>query len=104
MKPRHAAALALVGWVLMAPSELISSPRIVGGDNYMMENFDESWTVVHRYKSAEECADGLAFLLSHKERVANYAARTKQSLDGAASRLKAGGFCIREDDPRLQGN
>ena len=104
MKPLHAAALALVGWVLMVPSELISSPYIKGGDNYMMENFDESWNVVYRYKSAEECADGLVFLLSHKERLANYAARTKQNLDGASETLKAGGFCIREDDRRPKGN
>ena len=104
MKVHHAAALALMGWVLVVPPELMSSPAIKGGDNYMMENLDTGWNIVYRYKNAEECANGLSDLLSHKELLADYAARRKKSLDGAEEDIQSGGFCVREDDPRLKRN
>jgi hypothetical protein len=102
MKPSHAAALALVSWVLVIPPELSASKH-----DYMMEDFADGfangdWKVVYRYKNAEECANGLNFLLSHDEKLANYAARTKQRREKVADELKAGGFCVREDDPRLK--
>jgi hypothetical protein len=98
MKPRHAAVLALVGWALMIPDEIdypTHSPA-------MMDNFGNDWDVIFRYKNAEECANALAFLLSHKEGLATYAARTKESTDGVEETLKIGGFCVRDDDPRLK--
>jgi hypothetical protein len=96
MKPRHAAALALVGWYLIAPP--------VGVDNKTHSDWPlRIWDRVGSYDNAEQCDAGKV--------------RIEQGLNSAE--IKAGlhpimriwlqmkidqSQCIDSDDPRLKGN
>jgi hypothetical protein len=85
MKPRHAAALALVGWYLMIP------PR--GHDP---QTFDDhaplaSWFVFSAHDAAHEC-EGAKFL--NREGHKQSGDPMKAAMDSAQ--------CIATDDPRLK--
>jgi hypothetical protein len=86
MKPRHAAALALVGWYLMIP------PRSAADQ----KTFDDhaplaSWFVFSAHDAAHEC-EGAKFLNheGHKQR--------GDPMKGAWDSAQ----CIATDDPRLK--
>jgi hypothetical protein len=83
MRPRHAAALALVGWYLMIP------PSVSGG-------FDSAaplgkWFVYSSYDSAHEC-EGSKFL--NHEALKQRNDHLKDAFEHAQ--------CIATDDPRLK--
>jgi hypothetical protein len=97
MKPRHTAALALVGWYLMMPPPYWSktNPR-----NAPLKE----WTLFGRYDSAQECSDerskmirvqSMALLSDLAEGVSD-ANRPSLSLDFKHAQ------CIASDDPRLK--
>jgi hypothetical protein len=97
MKPRHTAALALVGWYLMMPPPYWSktNPRNVPL---------KEWTLFGRYDSAQECSDerskmirvqSMALLSDLAESVSD-ANRPSLSLDFKHAQ------CIASDDPRLK--
>jgi hypothetical protein len=97
MKPRQAAALALVGWYLMAPP----LHSVVGNDQ---EQWDESaplskWKLIDSYDSAEQCGR-VRFLLQNEKQYS-----TQHDAPTAAQRAYVRSFvCVATDDPRLKPN
>jgi hypothetical protein len=85
MKPRHAAALALVGWYLLVP------PRTrtwwIGEERYDDATPLSRWTIERSFDKAERCE----------------AARltTQQQAGDAAIRMNHA-VCVASDDPRLK--
>ena len=54
MKPRHAAALALVGWYLIAPP--IRTPKT--GEPYLDVHAPyRDWQILHEFKTVDDCED-----------------------------------------------
>ena len=95
MKPRHAAALALVGWYLMVPPPVIHSSVPVNLDAPLSE-----WGIFSAQDSAAECEQNLVafYKLAKTELVANpaderYRIRFYQ-LESSQ--------CIASDDSRLK--
>ncbi len=107
MNLRHAAVLALVGWYLMVP------PNLVGG----AANYDvplKDWYIVGSFDQAAECA-------KEQDRSLNAAAEYQRTYSSdplhAVASLRALGHrfdlctdgqmsaatCIATDDPRLKG-
>jgi hypothetical protein len=88
MKLRHAAALALVGWYLLAP------PASDIGKRWLLTDDSEplaKWKLVNSFDSASECRDDLLVRL-------NGAKKTNQ----ASTRFVESFKCIASDDPRLK--
>ena len=102
MKPRHAAALVLVGWYL------IGSPIRTPKDDkpYLAEHAEYgSWKVLHRFETQDECE-------TVRNRAAKYARRGELVVfpdnfpvrDTALSLAQEADIeCIASDDPRLKG-
>ena len=95
MKPRHAAALALVGWYLMIPPSL-------GGFQYDLTAPISKWQQDSSYDSADNCEEHRmkVFDMLTKHKVRNLDAKTQ---DGNA-RTFFYSKCIATDDPRLKEN
>src|SRR5579862_8513884 len=55
MKPRHAAAIALVGWYLMAPPVRQSRREPAYVDEHAGYR---DWKILHDFKTADECEAG----------------------------------------------
>jgi hypothetical protein len=90
MKPRHAAALALVGWYLMWPP--IKVGRAIPTAPF------STWTTVYTFDSAKDCEDVKLRLENPKVPLpSKYAAL--DDLPGFAYAT-----CLASDDPRLKGN
>lgn len=99
MKPRHAAALALVGWYLMLPPTagvpgfpLQRTPN----DNAPLSK----WTVLQAYDSAAACNARQSTLFKHAERRAATHSSHSSELREWRDELAAS-QCIASDDPRL---
>lgn len=94
MKLRHAAALSLVGWYLMAPpanSVQLSDGRVVWIRNPPLSE----WSVEGSFDKARECAN-------QQNLLANSAIEdSKGNSAGRAEWMMA--RCIATDDPRLKG-
>jgi hypothetical protein len=95
VKPRHAAALALVGWYLMVPPPVIHSSVPVDTDAPLSK-----WGIFSAHDSAADCEQTLVafYKLAKTELVANpaderYRIRFYQ-LESSQ--------CIANDDPRLK--
>jgi hypothetical protein len=92
MSPRHAAALALVGWYLMAPPYgAVHAPL-------------GKWDIVKVLDSAKQCQ-------SDRDSLVVTAQKELESNKGLATETKSGGTeyfdataaqCIATDDPRLK--
>jgi hypothetical protein len=94
MKPRHVAALALVGWYLMVPPLV---PQLSEGEPYLgflpLAPLSQ-WTILDSFDSAEECIDAHVKLL--RDRViknVNDEIRLEQAYSAR---------CIATDNPRLK--
>jgi len=102
MKPRHAAAFALVGWYLMLPT-----PR---GHNSLRYGPDlplSKWTVFQSFDSADDCGTTLAhMLLATKKALKKIRDNDLDTADssGRLAFLFTQAECIATDDPRLRGN
>jgi hypothetical protein len=95
MKPRHAAALAVVGWCLMVP------PFTRHGVNIKAPMFE--WEQVASFETASECAEYAAGMEKYA------AGRAKQSKDPRyrdmlryAAQAFSDARCVATDDPRLK--
>jgi hypothetical protein len=98
MKPRHAAALALVGWYLMIPGDNANSPL-------------GKWHVHRAYDTAEECQIGLdayrQFLGEREHDSKRFEKLTPQDRVKELEKEVDWEFefglaqCIASDDPRL---
>jgi hypothetical protein len=95
MNPRHAAALALVGWYLLLPPW--EGNRIADPDAPLSE-----WTINYSFDSAADCE---AMRQSKVDRGWSILERKDAS---SVERETAGIFlyqkCVATDDPRLNGN
>jgi hypothetical protein len=90
MKPRHATALALLGWYLMTPP--LRSP----GGELAPEAPLSKWRSPHAYDSARECERA-------KEAYVKSAKRgEQQASDRGFSAAILLAQCIASDDPRLR--
>jgi hypothetical protein len=87
MKPRHAAAVALVGWYILVPP-----PACLQSQTPDLHASLSKWAPVEMYPSARTCSEGLSDLryLAQHPRPSAY-----------ASKNLAYGRCIASDDPRL---
>ena len=90
MKPRHAAALALVGWYLLAPpvTKVPASKLLKWSDAAPLS----SWLELNAYDTAKDCK---ADLLSRIEN-----AKKTRDGDDYVNAFR----CIASDDPRLKSN
>jgi hypothetical protein len=87
MKPRHAAALALVGWYILMPP-----PASLYNQTADLHAPLSKWVPVKKYPSARTCSEGLGDL--------RYLAQHPRPMAFANKNL-AYGRCIASDDPRL---
>jgi hypothetical protein len=87
MKPRHVAALALVGWYLLVPPR--TKTWWIGEERYDDAAPLSRWTIERSFDKAEPCE----------------AARlnTQQQAGDAATRMNHA-VCVASDDPRLKQN
>jgi hypothetical protein len=100
MKPRHAAALALVGWYLIAPPPR-SSDGVIDPKAPLSE-----WQIEGRFDTIEECRAFpdrqieimRGFYAEHPE-----ISESEHRRDDAARKFP-GSQCIATDDPRLKEN
>ena len=91
MKPRHVAALALVGWYLMVP------PVESGG----RVNFEAPLSQWHRwgsYDTARECSVDESDLIDRGKRV------REEHPQNEMTDMFTQAQCIASDDPRLKPN
>ncbi len=112
MNPRHAAALALVGWYLMVPPgkvDVTSPPRkVVPGSFRFRPNAPiAQWEEVSVFDSAKECEDARTsyslddlYRQMQKPRYANDFRPSLTRKDIAS--LMATALCVATDDPRLK--
>jgi hypothetical protein len=106
MNPRHAAALALVGWYLMVP------PMYRTADGDLLIGLSRplyNWTTSRTYDSAEECRQDAALLAQPKggpqNKVFFFSTEGIVTNDDAAAVIKLltrHAQCIATDDPRLK--
>jgi hypothetical protein len=91
MKPRHATALALVGWYLMIPPEVGYGPPIIRYKAPLTE-----WDRASTFDSEEACRERLRESSTIRGPFENYAqARVVDRLQH--------GRCVPSDDPRVKG-
>jgi len=101
MRPRHAAALALVGWCLMWPP--MRTPK---DDNPYLDEHAEygSWKILHTFATQDECE-------AVRNRATKYARRGELIVfpdnfpvrDTALSLAQEADIeCVATDDPRLK--
>jgi len=107
VKPRHAAALALVGWYLMMPPmyESKESPdpseeRVKVGNKGFEVNPSAAfsdWQIDSSYDAAKQCQTArLALLGNHRKSLAG------ESYDLLETFRRAEAHCVASDDPRLR--
>jgi hypothetical protein len=106
MKPRHAAALTLVGWYLIAPP-------LDGGGNVLMKTSLPQWQIIASYDSAYACqesksnemqtsrADVDRLLKNAPANVTDSDLQKFLHADSTSNRAAAA-ICISTDDPRLK--
>jgi hypothetical protein len=93
MKLRHAAALALVGWYLMAPPLSLGQPET----NAPLSE----WAVTGSLDTAEEC--GTVKTQVVQMAISKFTADSSEHNRSLVDEAKAS-LCISTDDPRLKGN
>jgi hypothetical protein len=111
VKPRHAAALSLVGWYLMLPPLAdraydLSQPRLIEGDAPLSE-----WIIKRAYDTAEECVKAQKALHDDSYPIESKYVNSNHEDADSTERIKTIDIvqnlqaeCIETDDPRLNGN
>jgi hypothetical protein len=104
MKPRHAAALALVGWYLMAP------PLYKNGKHYIVVRDApiSHWKIDESFDSAAECQQGILDNVRSMRNVAIAAGECSATpgteCNSVLLKRSTLAECIATDDPRLKEN
>jgi hypothetical protein len=96
MTLRHSAALALVGWYLLAP------PVTPGPNGSFMVNKGapfSQWDHIDSYDAATDCSDDKAKISAQLNKLANPS--NPKSIEAYIRSYSA--ECIATDDPRLKG-
>jgi hypothetical protein len=88
MKSRHAVALTLVGWYLMAPT--------ISNHEVDMDAALSKWDMVDRFDSAAECKHASDTTWSYRALKKRLPVAKAEFLEAIASAQ-----CIATDDPRL---
>ncbi len=94
MKPRHAAALVLVGWYLMVPPLYRTGAKWKPDLNAAISE----WQLVDSYDSADACKQGL----TNRLQVMQQGAFANPSRRADAIFQLQTGQCSATDDPRLR--
>jgi hypothetical protein len=102
MKPRHAAALALVAWYLIAPP-----PRTEDGTVYDPKAPLSEWQMIGKFDTIEDCRTYPGrepeimhgFYVDHPELPPSAELNDK----AAWNHLMEHAQCVKTDDPRLNG-
>jgi hypothetical protein len=100
MKPLHAAALALVGWFLMVPSD---HPKLDDSVDWVSKAPLTEWRIVQRFDASSSCERRRLEIVSDAE----HAIRTDAAAQRAAAVLSDyaitnNAICVSRDDPRLK--
>jgi hypothetical protein len=97
MKPRHAAALALVGWYLMAPPYV----RVPGTQTFRLDFTAPlaSWHAIQSFDTAEECANDQGNVPEALKKLGPMSDTILEQVKA----MMAVSQCISSDDPRLKG-
>ena len=96
MKPRHAAALALVGWYLMVPP-LVDEPYKVNTEAPL-----PSWKVYQTFDTLDECDKSLLSVQDKYKRTASAPLGTIKKGSRAFALQMTFAQCVRDDDPNLK--
>jgi hypothetical protein len=110
MKPRHAAALASIGWYLMVPQASRRMPLLLETNKSLSQ-----WETRQSFDTARECEAAQhkihAYLEAATSQRRNEAGSQKAYVDDPVSQMLwteeakiATSKCIATDDPRLKGN
>jgi hypothetical protein len=103
MKPRRAAALALVGWYLMLPPLRRGQPTGAGAVG--PEAPLSVWQNMGSFDSATDCYQFMHWLRSlHDAGKGANGGNLPANLKAEFQALDASALCIATDDPRLKGN
>ena len=101
MKPRHAAALALVGWYLIAPPTALKKSKDIEirSDAPLHE-----WMKLGSYDSVKDCESAKATLTAKHRLHGESLEQTKQNLriQNFWTFAQEFSLCIASDDPRLK--
>jgi hypothetical protein len=89
MKPRHAAALALLGWYLMAPPVNPKLPEGIDAEAPLSH-----WSIMGSFDTASECVNLFAIRFKKKQ-----PPTPKGQLNHSLAKSSE---CIATDDPRLK--
>jgi hypothetical protein len=101
VKPRHAAALALVGWYLMLPPFPYSGPSKFEVDT---DASLDKWKIFASYDTASECTVDLLEMHKKSEKyLPKMLAKKGKGLGYAEISAELMAQCIASDDPRLKG-
>jgi hypothetical protein len=108
VNPRHAVALALVGWYLMVPPVESCTGAFSGGACHPVPL--EKWQIVGTYDSPSGC-EKVKKLWIQKGRMyladmeaSSRSRTTRMSLDEASATTDMAATCITRADPRLKEN
>ena len=101
MNPRHAAALALVGWYFIMPPTRTSPKGIVNMD---IKAPLSRWQIVGRFDSTKDCNESPDQLrkMQRETENPNISPVENRNEEGAMNILLAKSQCIASDDPRLK--
>jgi len=100
MNPRHAAALALVGWYLMVPPD---RPKLTDPVEWVSRAPFRDWQIVQRFDATSACERRRHEIISdakHAIKADAKARRTAAVLSDYA--ISNNATCISRDDPRLK--
>src|SRR5258708_33138358 len=106
MKPRHAAALAVVGWYLMEPPMLGGNPPIYEPPRPDLSAPLERWIVDDTFDTASQCRAALASVREVPENLDVRRLTAEQFAQIQASKKglwASSDQCVASDDPRLTG-
>jgi hypothetical protein len=102
LNPRHAAALALVGWYLMVPPTFENQYGAIQADDSTPVS---KWGQQAVYDSAGACNEGKSDYFKQSVLASKLVDKTNGPKAGAAIAVAAlNAQCIASDDPRLKGN
>jgi hypothetical protein len=95
MKPRHAAALALVGWYLMV------APR--DADYLLVTSAPVSeWIILQSFDAAKNCEEERAQKIEQADKSGNYWYYDTKKRENVGSPAELAYLCIATDDPRFK--
>jgi hypothetical protein len=96
MKPRHAAALALVGWYLMVPPP-VDEPYKVNTEAPLT-----SWKVYQTFSTLDECDKSLVSMQDKYQHTASAPLGTIKKGSRAFALQMTFAQCVASDNPRLK--